>query len=170
MSLVQFLVTLQIGLGVIRWRLGASEIRFCLARAGLRHVLLRFRFGKLALGRFKVSNGAGQVDFVVARVQFDQQIATLDLIVIVKMDRFDVRRNLWADLDDVRFDSRVVGRFITGVVNKPESSAGQDECTNGAQDEETTTWPLRLSTSRAGTADLANCGRPIAISGFGVSE
>jgi hypothetical protein len=41
MSLVQFLVTLEIGLGVIRHRLGASEIRFCLARAGLRHILLR---------------------------------------------------------------------------------------------------------------------------------
>src|SRR5262249_17535082 len=149
MSLVQFLVTLEIGLGIIRRRLGASEIRFCLARAGLRHVLLRFSFRKLALGRFKVGDGAGQVDFVVARVQFDQQIATLDLIVIVKMNRFDMRRNLWADLDDVRFDGRIVSSFITGVVNKTVSSAGQDECANDAQDEETTTWSLRLSISRA---------------------
>ena len=60
-SLVQFLVTLEIGLGVIRQGLGASEICFCLARAGLRYVLLRFRFRKLALCRFQVGDGAGQV-------------------------------------------------------------------------------------------------------------
>jgi len=66
------------------------------------------------------------------------------------MNRFDMRRNLWADLDDVRFDGRIVGSFITGVVNKTVSSAGQDECTNSAQDEEAAaTWSLRLSTSRA---------------------
>ena len=83
-----------------------------------------------------MATALARFDFVVARVQFDQQIPTLDLIVIVKMDGFDMRRNLWADLDDVRFDRGIVGSFITGVVNKTVSSDGQDECTNGAQDED----------------------------------
>jgi hypothetical protein len=84
------------------------------------------------------------------------------------MNRFDMRRNLWADLDDVRFDSRIVGSFVTGVVNKTVSGDGQDQCANDAQDKETAS--LRLSTSRADTADLANCGRPIIVRGFKVSE
>jgi hypothetical protein len=45
-SLVQLLVAVEIGLGVVSSSLCASQIRFGLSQAGLRYVLLRFRFGE----------------------------------------------------------------------------------------------------------------------------
>jgi hypothetical protein len=42
-----------------------------------------------------------------------------------------VSRNLWANLDYVPFNGRIVSRFITDVVNEPESYAGQDQSAKG---------------------------------------
>ena len=105
----------------------------------MRDILLRFRFGKFALGRGQVSHGASQTDFEIARVQFDQQVALLYLIVIVKVDRFDVSGNFWADLNYVAFDGSIIGRFIANIIQVPESAASQQKHTEAEKNNQPAT-------------------------------
>src|SRR5215469_13476345 len=81
------------------------------------------------------------------------------------MDRFDVRRNLWADLDHVRFNSRVVSSLIAGAVDKPAGTAGENKCAYYEKSEETANRSLRIRINRARTADLVGRDRPSLVSG-----
>src|SRR5262249_54301703 len=94
--------------------------------------------------------------------------ATLDLIVIIKMDCLDVSRNLWTDLDHVRFNGRIVSGLVAGAVDKPAGTTGENKCAHDEKSEETANWPLRIRINRARTADLAGCDGPILVSGFQV--
>jgi hypothetical protein len=168
-SLKQRFVPVKIRLGIVCGCLCANQIGFCLAEAGLRDVLLGFGFSKLALGRCEACQVAGNNDFKVARVQFDQQIASLDLIIILEMHRFDMRRNFWADLNDMRFNGCVIGNFITGVVDVPENSAGNDQQPEGKKNHEPPPRALWLSTFCDRTCAPVFCGRLIAIGGFEIN-
>ncbi|MNZ87993.1 hypothetical protein D3C78_1068720 [compost metagenome] len=55
--------------------------------------------------------GLGQVGAVVARIETDQHIAGLDLLVIGHQHFVDITRHLWPDHRDVTADVGVVGFF-----------------------------------------------------------
>jgi hypothetical protein len=47
------------------------------------------------------------------------------------MHGFYMRRNLWADLDHMRFNGRIVGAFITGIADIPIGRGGHHQYTKG---------------------------------------
>jgi hypothetical protein len=138
-GLEKSLVSIEVGLGIVRRCLSTNQIRFGLTQAGLRHVLLRFGLSQLALSRSQIGYRASERDFVIARVQFDQKIALFDLVIIVKVNGLDMGRKFWAYLDHVPFNGRIIGRFIANVVDVPESAAGQQERTEAEKNNEAAT-------------------------------
>ena len=79
---------------------------------GLVHHDLRFGLPDVAVGRGQIGVGLVHQHLVIARINFQQHVARLDVLV-VRHQQLDHRAgNTGADKGDVTFDESVVRRFV----------------------------------------------------------
>ena len=106
------LIALVIRLGLPGFGLGGDDIGLFLFNLGLIHRELRIRLFKPALARGEIGAFLIQLGLKIARINLQQHIARLDLLIVLHHQLRDPPGHLRCNRGDMRFDKRVVGGFV----------------------------------------------------------
>ena len=86
-------ITLEIVVGPSRLRFRSGYSRLRLRDFGLADFHLRLRLIRLAARRRQISPGLGQARFVIARINFDEHVTLLDLLIVRDQQPCDLTRH-----------------------------------------------------------------------------
>ena len=92
-------------------RLSKCKLRPVLTGVGIRYRDLVARLLQLSLGGRHIGAGTLDLNQIIARVEFDKQVASRDLAVVVDMKRRDIGRHLRNDRHEMRLDVSIVCLF-----------------------------------------------------------